>query len=302
MAVRICRSMSAPTSRARNWQQKIASMRAGSRSQIGSASWTLLSRWWTFQVGLVPVGGEHLLVGELPVVGDQREAAIAGGVVGDGVVAGSPADGVPGAGGAPVAGVGAGPTTLLLPEALFDALVDGDLQPAGGSGVGQRLGDGLLDGGAGPQPGLGPGQSGGQLVDGGGAGLDSAAAGVLVAGGLDGGVDPDDAVPSAEGSGAGKVDQTLSRSPIRCPGSRIASVHDGWLVPIQSRNHLSSPRVRGSTVTNRPPAPSMCRIACPEHSFESATYRKSRRPNTLTRASQVGMCVGSSLVLPSASR
>ena len=108
--------------------------------------------------------------------------------------------------------------------------------------------------------------------------------------------------PSAEGSGAAKVDQTLSRSPIRSPGSRTASVHGGWFVWIQSRNHLSSPRVRGSTVTNRPPAPSMCRIACPEHSFESATYRKSRRPNILTSPSQVGMCVGSSLVLPSASR
>jgi len=81
--------------------------------------------------------------------------------------------------------------------------------------------------------------------------------------------------PSAEGSGAGNVDQTLSWSPIRSPGSRMACVHCGWLVCIQLRNHVSSPRVRGSTtthtVTNRPPSPSMWRIASPEHSLESAT-------------------------------
>src|SRR6266540_1505550 len=84
-----------------------------------------------FEVGLVPVGDKRILLGQVPVVGDQREAAVAGGVVGDQVVAGSPLDAVAGAGGAPVAGLGAGPAALLLPEALLDGLGDGDLQPAG---------------------------------------------------------------------------------------------------------------------------------------------------------------------------
>jgi hypothetical protein len=88
---------------------------------------------------------------------------------------------VAGAGGAPVASLGAGPAALLLPEALLNGLGDGDLQPAGGAGVGQRFGDGLLDGGAGLESGLRPGQSRGQVVDGGGAGLDAGASGVLVA-------------------------------------------------------------------------------------------------------------------------
>ena len=105
--------MSAPTNRARNWQQKIASMRADRGARWGRRSVRFGQVVAAFQVGLGPVGGEHLLGGDLPVVGDQREAAVAGGVVGDLVVSGGPGDGVPGAGGAPVAGVGAGPAPLL---------------------------------------------------------------------------------------------------------------------------------------------------------------------------------------------
>ena len=77
--------------------------------------------------------------------------------------------------------------------------------------------------------------------------------------------------PSAEGSGAGKVEYTWSGSPRRAPGSRSASVHCGWWVWIQSRNQRSSDRLRGSTVTNRPPAVAMWPIASREHSLESAT-------------------------------
>ena len=46
--------------------------------------------------------------------------------------------------------------------------------------------------------------------------------------------------PSAEGSGAGKVEYTWSGSPRRAPGSRSASVHCGGWVWIQSRNQRSS--------------------------------------------------------------
>ncbi len=55
------------------------------------------------------------------------------------------------------------------------------------------------------------------------------------------------------------------------PGARAASVQSGWWVWAQSRNHRSSPRERGSTVTNRPPPPAMWPIASREHSLESAT-------------------------------
>ena len=144
---------------------------------------------------LVAVGAEYPVVGQGGVVGDQGEAAVAGGVVGDRIVVGVPGDGVAGAGGAPVAGVGAGPAPVLLPEALLDGFDDGDVWPPGRAGVGQGCRGGGLDGGAGLEPGLRAGQLRGQGVDGGDAGLDARPAGVLVAGGLDGGVDPDDAQP-----------------------------------------------------------------------------------------------------------
>jgi hypothetical protein len=69
----------------------------------------------------------------------------------------------------------------------------------GGADVGQRRRGCLLDGGAGLQPGLRPGEPGAQRVDGGGAGLYAGAPGVLVAGGLDRGVDPANAVPLGRG-------------------------------------------------------------------------------------------------------
>src|SRR5260221_8733751 len=119
IAVRICRSIKAAVTRARNWQQKIAPIRAGSRSQSGSESWTDLSRWWRREVGLVAVGGQHLRVGHLLVVGDQREAAVACGAVGDHVVAAASREAVAGADGTPVAGARAGPAASFLPEVLL---------------------------------------------------------------------------------------------------------------------------------------------------------------------------------------
>jgi hypothetical protein len=91
------------------------------------------------------------------------------------------------------------PAAFLLPEVLLHGLGDGGLEPPGGAGVGQRRRGCLLDGGAGLQPGLRPGEPGAQRVDGGGAGLYAGAPGVLVAGGLDRGVDPANAVPLGRG-------------------------------------------------------------------------------------------------------
>src|ERR1035441_5772032 len=86
-----------------------------------------------------------------------------------------------------------------------------------------------------------------------------------------------------------------SGSSRRRPGRRIASVQPGAWVVIQVRKKVSSLRLRGSTVTNRPPWESMCVIASVEASLQSATYRKSGVPVSVTRVSQVGMWVGSSL-------
>src|SRR6266705_3500015 len=151
IALRISRSMSALSSSARNWQQKIASMRAGSRSHSGSASWTLLSRWWRrSRVGwyrYAPSTSTADRFRSLVMRGKQP-----------------------------------------WPAALLDGFGDGDVEPPGRAGVGQGCRGGGLDGGAGLEPGLRAGQLRGQGVDGGDAGLDARPAGVLVAGGLDGGV------------------------------------------------------------------------------------------------------------------
>src|ERR1035437_1595512 len=85
MPVRTSRSMSAARSRARNWQQNRASIRAGlavqqDRRGVLDALEQVVS---AFEVGLVAVGREDCGVGQVAVAGDQGEAAVAGGVVGD---------------------------------------------------------------------------------------------------------------------------------------------------------------------------------------------------------------------------
>jgi hypothetical protein len=108
----------------------------------------------------------------------MREAAVAGRVVGDHIVARLVADRVSGAGGAPVAGGGGGTAAFFLPERLFDGFGDRDVQPPRRARLGQRRRGGLLDRRSGLQPGLRSGQLGGQRVDRGGAGLDARLAGM----------------------------------------------------------------------------------------------------------------------------
>ena len=87
MAVRIWRSMRAWTSRAMKWQHSSAFDAGGVvQEHRGDLLGAFELGVAAFQVGLVLVGGEHLGVGEVGVVGDQREAAVGGGVVGDEVV------------------------------------------------------------------------------------------------------------------------------------------------------------------------------------------------------------------------
>jgi hypothetical protein len=77
--------------------------------------------------------------------------------------------------------------------------------------------------------------------------------------------------PSAEGTGEGVVRQMLSGSPGRREGWRAASVQGGVWVWTQSRKKPSSLRVRGSTVTNRPPRLAMWSMASRLASLVSAT-------------------------------
>ena len=95
-------------------------MRAGLLSVTGAASWTDLELVVALlEVRLVAVGDQDLRVGELVVVADQREAAVArgvavdrGGVDRDGQLEAGPLDPA-------VAGVVARAAALLLAEALL---------------------------------------------------------------------------------------------------------------------------------------------------------------------------------------
>ncbi len=98
-----------------------------------------------FEVGLVAVGGEHLGGRHRRVVGDDGEAAVAGGVSGHDVFVDVPGDAVVGAGEAAVAGVGPGPASLLLPEGLVGGLGDGEADPAGGADAVEGGGGGGFD-------------------------------------------------------------------------------------------------------------------------------------------------------------
>ena len=150
-----------------------------------------------FQVGLVPVGDKHFCFGEVPVVGDEREAAVGGGVVGDHVVAGEPAEGVAGASGAPVAG--AGPARVSCRKLSVTVwLTVTSIQRAAPAWV-NAVAAACSTAGRVFSPGFRPGEPEVERVDGCGAGLDPRASGVLVTGGFDGGMDPDDAVSLGRG-------------------------------------------------------------------------------------------------------
>jgi hypothetical protein len=99
------------------------------------------------QVGLVLVRGQGFGAAEVAVVGDQRPAAVAGGVARDGVVVEAPADDEGVALDLAVAGVLSGSAALLLPDRLEGVRVGRDAMaipayPAGRSGVMRPLGPG----------------------------------------------------------------------------------------------------------------------------------------------------------------
>jgi hypothetical protein len=108
-----------------------------------------------FEVGLVAVGGQQLGVGRRGVVGDQREAAVGAGVVGERLRVDLPGQCEARLGQLAVAGAVGGAAAPLLAEALLGGLGDRAANPARGAGVGERGGRGLLDSDAGAQPALG---------------------------------------------------------------------------------------------------------------------------------------------------
>src|ERR1035437_8617849 len=128
MPVRTSRSMSAARSRARNWQQNRASIRAGLCSRTGAAFWTLLSRWCRRS----RVGWER----QVAVAGDQGEAAVAGGVVGDALEVDVGGEGVAGGEDFPVVRRCAGPAGSCLLVGLGRGLADGEGDPAISAGLG----------------------------------------------------------------------------------------------------------------------------------------------------------------------
>jgi hypothetical protein len=220
-----------------------------------------------FEVGLVAVGGERLGVGQGGVVGDGREAAVGGRVVGDLAGLGLPADRVPGAGVLAVGGVGAGPAALLLAVGLFGGFAGGDGDLAGRARVGQRRGGGFVDRGAGFEPALGAGEFGGE---GAGRGGDAGLPGGAVVGGFGGGARPDDAAAPGRGrrGGEGGVRPVRFAGPGTGRPGRLGLLWLVGLCPAAEPGVLGAGA--GSAVTNRPPLPPMWRIAVPEASVESA--------------------------------
>ena len=108
-----------------------------------------------FEVGLVAVRGEDFGVGEGGVVGDERETAVGGGVVGNAWFVDNEPDLVVGGDDFAVAGVRAGSAPVLL--FVFGGGVLGDrvVDPPAGTGLFQRCVGGGLDGNQGFHPGFG---------------------------------------------------------------------------------------------------------------------------------------------------
>jgi hypothetical protein len=98
------------------------------------------------------VGSEHVCVGELGVVGGQREAAVTGGVVADSFWVDLHVEPKAGLGDLAVAGVLARSAALLLAVALLDSLGNGDGDPPLGAAGREQRGGGLLGRDAGGDP------------------------------------------------------------------------------------------------------------------------------------------------------
>src|SRR5665811_2198828 len=105
-----------------------------------------------FQVRLVAVGAEDLGVGQVAVVADQREAAVAGGVVGDTVQCDVGVDAEVAGEDLAVARGSSGPAGSFLLVLLPDGLGDGERDPLLGVGVCECGGAGLFDRDAGLEP------------------------------------------------------------------------------------------------------------------------------------------------------
>ena len=110
-------------------------MRCGVWRWTGATAWVPLVA--AFEVVLVAVGGEHLGGGHGLAAGDEREAAVAGGIAGHDVFVDVSGDAVVGEGDLAVAGVVAGPAAFLLAEGLHGSLFDLEADPARGAGVGE---------------------------------------------------------------------------------------------------------------------------------------------------------------------
>lgn len=202
-----------------------------------------------FQVRLVLVRGQDLGPGEGAVVGDQREAAITGGIVGDVLEVDLGTHGEAADGGLLVAGARAGSAGAVLLVALLHCFGEGEVDPGGGAGFGQGGGGGLF----GRDPGLdlrpGSGQLGFQCFDARDSCLDTGLAVVPVAGGLRGGMHPCDPVSLDRGRGRLNHAVDLFGSPARLPGLLEARTQSGTWVCRCWRQDLSSERVRGKSLT-----------------------------------------------------
>jgi hypothetical protein len=155
------------------------------------------------EVRLVAVGGQDLWVGELVVVADQREAAIAGGVVADLLGVDRDLEGVVGLGDLAVARVLAGAAALLMAHGLRGGFVHRDGDPALRAGGAEGRGGGLFGGDARADPGARAGQAPAEVCQGSAGALDALAAGGLVQALLAGRVHPDDAMALAGGERCG---------------------------------------------------------------------------------------------------
>ena len=272
IARRICRSISALTSRAMKWHRKMASIRGMVLIQTGGVLDALEQVVAAFEIRLVAVGGEHLSAGHVLVVGDQRPAAVADRVVGD-------------LGDVDVAG--------YLECLLLDPPAGG-ARPAGGRGlpVGTpRSSRARCSGpiwwrprrrsrpwrrharprrcaaGTAGRRACRPGRLRwrGPPFRSGGRGWPRRGAACLSRGRTRSGTLP----PTARAPRRQTTPGPGRRGGRPAHGAPRPSPAGG--LAFQARNAASSLRLRGTTVMNRPPPRSMCRIASPQASLQSAT-------------------------------
>ena len=108
--------------------------------------------------------------------------------------------------------------------------------------------------------------------------------------------------PSADGAGPGAVSQVWGGSPRLRPGRCAAGVKASCPAAIAARPALSSARLRGRTVTNRPCCPSIQVMVAVTASLLSATYKNPGYPAMARHCCQVPTWVVSSVMFPSAIR